>query len=166
MEHFTSLFNFLGCVNMKNCSFTGHRIIPGSSELREKLRLEIIKLIDKGVTDFYNGGALGFDTVCALDIITLKENFDIKLHLILPCKDQDEKWTVNQRNAYSFILDNADSIEYVSEKYENGCMQVRNKLLVDKSDIIIAYCKRQSGGSYFTVKYAEKIGKEIINIAN
>ena len=45
-------------------------------------------MIGRGVTDFYNGGAIGFDMLCAKTVIALKAEYsDIKLHLLLPCPD-------------------------------------------------------------------------------
>ena len=50
------------------CCFTGHREIP--SEDREPLRAALLSEIqrlyaEKGVTEFYTGGARGFDTMAA-----------------------------------------------------------------------------------------------------
>ena len=150
----------------KTCAFTGHRIVSDYIKIREVLRDKLRELINDGYTVFYNGGAIGFDAFCALEVINLKKEFNIKLNLILPCKKQDEKWNERQKNIYKFILDNSDSIEYVSEKYENGCMQKRNRLLCERSDLLFAYLKSESGGTYYTVNYAKKIGKDVFNIAN
>ena len=151
-------------MNKKACSFTGHRIVSDYDNIREKLRNKLRELIGEGYTVFYNGGAIGFDTFCALEIINLKKEFPIKLNLILPCRDQDKKWNERQKTIYKFILENADSIEYVSEEYEAGCMQKRNRVLCEKCDFLLAYLKRESGGTFYTVNYAKKLGKEIFNI--
>lgn len=50
------------------CCFTGHREIP--PEDREPLRAALLSEIqrlyaEKGVTEFYTGGARGFDTMAA-----------------------------------------------------------------------------------------------------
>ena len=71
---------------MKTCCFTGHRIIKITPELVQRLRDTIINMIECGVTDFYNGGAIGFDMLCAETVIALKAEYkDIKLHMLLPC---------------------------------------------------------------------------------
>ena len=41
-------------------------------ELIQRLRDTIINVINKGVTDFYDGGALGWDQLCAETVISLK----------------------------------------------------------------------------------------------
>lgn len=42
---------------------------------------------------------------------------------------------------------------------------VRNREMVDRSDLVIAYIIRKNGGTYQAVDYAEKIGKKVINLA-
>ena len=51
----------------QTCCFTGHRKIPPmqSVEIAERLKTELIKLIDQGYLFFGAGGALGFDTIAA-----------------------------------------------------------------------------------------------------
>ena len=38
--------------------------------------------------------------------------------------------------------------------------------MVDRSDFVVFFVERNSGGAYQTMKYAEKQGKEIINLAD
>ena len=54
-----------------SCSFTGHRRIPQDDFLNLQKRLQkIIKqLIKQGITTFYCGGALGFDTLAAQAVL-------------------------------------------------------------------------------------------------
>lgn len=149
----------------KICAFSGHRKIESTEEFQTKVKIEILKLIDNGVTVFLNGGALGFDMLCAKTVIELREIFkDIKLHLLLPCRDQSDRWSSFNRRMYEEILEKSNGIYYVSEKYEPGCMQKRNRILVDNCDCLLTYLAKSSGGTYYTVKYAEKTGKQIINI--
>lgn len=150
----------------KSCSFTGHRIIKNENEIRKKLRETVIYLIEnENVKTFINGGAIGFDMLSAEEILDLKKYYDIELKMILPCTNQDEKWKNYYRERYRTILKNADEVIYVCDKYENGCMQRRNRKMVEESDIVLGYCERRAGGTYFTMSYAEKLNKKIINIA-
>lgn len=54
------------------CCFTGHRNLP-AGKIVKILDREIENLIDKGVTHFISGGALGFDQIAASLIIYKKE---------------------------------------------------------------------------------------------
>lgn len=45
----------------KAVCFTGHRNVKETAKLKEALINQLVKLIDEGTTDFYAGGAVGFD---------------------------------------------------------------------------------------------------------
>lgn len=147
------------------CSFTGHRMIASTKvrQLKEQLHTIISSLIHEGFTDFCSGGALGFDQLCAQEIIQQKNKFPhIKLRMILPCKNQDERWTDAQKEHYRQTLSLADEIIYLSENYYDGCMQKRNRYLVDSSTRVLAYLERNCGGTKYTVNYAEKKGVPVL----
>ena len=147
--------------------FTGHRIIPIDD--RKKLAFSLLdavkELVGRGVREFIAGGALGFDTLAAECVIAMRRAYpDIKLKLYLPCRDQHARWNARDVERYMRVLENADEILYISENYSPGCMHKRNRAMVDASDICIAYVTRQSGGSAYTISYAEQNGLEIINL--
>jgi uncharacterized phage-like protein YoqJ len=124
-------------------------------------------LINHGATDFYTGGALGFDTLAALTVLRLRHICpNIRLHLILPCKTQTKMWNERDKFVYEQILLSADSVEYVQESYTSGCMHERNRRLVDSAELCVAYCEHSGGGTAYTVAYALKNEKELINIAD
>ena len=65
-------------------------------------------------------------------------------------------------------LDYYDEVEVCAESAEThpkSAIQIRNKSLVDRSDLIICCIQRKCGGAYKTMQYAEKQGKHIINLA-
>lgn len=151
----------------KTCMFTGHRAIPEKDrkELWERLKKEISDLYIKGVRNFITGGALGFDTLAALTVLALKDiRPEVKLNLYLPCRDQDKGWSAKNKEIFSHILNRADSVLYVSESYVPGCMHARNRKMADNSQYCIAYLRRASGGTAYTVDYAESRGLSIIKI--
>jgi len=154
--------------NEKFCCFTGHRNpakadLPG---LKTKLEQMIESLICQGVSRFLNGGAVGFDALCAEIVLDFKQkNEAVKLVMILPCRDQDKSWSEKDKAAYKDILAAADETIYVSEEYFDGCMKLRNIRLVEESDFCIAYVKRQRSGSAQTMRLAQKKGIPIFNLA-
>ena len=152
---------------MLSCSFTGHRIIPfkDRERIEEKLRCELVGLIEKGVTLFIAGGALGFDTLAALEVIALRERYpEIKLRLAIPCENQKKRWKEKDVLLYEKIMKKADEVVYTSRAYTPGCMHIRNRYMVDNSDVCIAYMTKDSGGTAYTVKYAKSKNKEVINL--
>ena len=152
---------------MKNCSFTGHRHIPDGhmKALSQLLDRAIEYTYSEGCRNFYTGGALGFDTMAARQLIRYKlSHSDMRLIIVVPCKNQDEKWSPSQRDAYEYILANADEIFYCSEEYTKDCMKKRNAYLAEQCDIMIAYSGRTSSGSAQTVRMAESRGKTVYNL--
>lgn len=154
---------------MKNVFFTGHRQYPQSEENAIILAVILTKLVSDGATDFYAGGALGWDMICAYAVLKMRKVYpDVKLHLVLPCppEEQTAKWNASDKEEYQEILEAADSVEIVSEHNDKNCMKKRNERLVELGDICVCYYnkKRIRSGTAQTVRIAEKSGKKIINI--
>lgn len=155
---------------MKNrtCCFTGHRDIPASElpYIAERLREEIVSLINNDVIYYGAGGALGFDTLASQTVLKLKKDYpNIKLILVLPCRSQTKGWSKKDIEEYERIKRLCDKCVYTSEEYTYGCMQKRNRHLVDHSGHCICYLNKSHGGTYYTVSYADSQGLDIINIA-
>lgn len=149
------------------CSFTGHRQIP--PECRTALTALVDRAIEyaysEGYRTFMCGGALGFDTIAAKEVIRFRmTHSDVRLLLILPCVEQDANWSKIQKNAYNFTLESADEIVYTSDTYTKSCMSVRNRYLAENCDMLIAYVGRSNSGSAQTVRMAQRCGKRIYNL--
>lgn len=150
----------------KTCCFTGHRHIPSEylPAISKTLRDTLIFYIEQGYQYFGAGGALGFDTLAAQMVLNLKQRYPgIKLILVLPCKDQAARWSTNDVEEYERIKSCADKIVYTADRYFNGCMQKRNRHLVDCSSLCICYLNKTTGGTAYTVDYATKNEITIIN---
>jgi len=135
-------------------------------QIKSKLKNTIIDLIGDGVIYYGAGGALGFDTLAALTVLELKQQYpQIKLILVLPCKNQTRNWQQSDIEVYENIKSQADKVVFTSEMYYNGCMLKRNKHMVDNSGYCICYKTRDTGGTAYTVKYATEKQLNIINLA-
>lgn len=151
----------------KTCCFTGHRRIPADETETIKKRLELIisSLFQKGVCYYGAGGALGFDTLAALAVLSLRERCPgIKLILVLPCQSQTRGWPPDDVAQYEAIKAQADKVVYTSQDYFPGCMQKRNRHLVNHSGVCVCYLTGTSGGTAYTVGYAKSRGLEIIPV--
>lgn len=158
------------------CAFTGHRPnkLPWRYDetdsrcvaLKAVLTEQITALADAGVTQFLSGMAEATDTWSALSVLDLREkNPAIKLHCILPCTAQAEKWSASSRVLYRSILERADSVVYVSRDYHKNCMLERNRFMVEHASTLLAvYNGVRRSGTGATVNYARKMGREIIVI--
>lgn len=155
--------------NKRNtCCFTGHRDISAVTyeQLVRNVEPLVRVLMENGYRYFVCGGALGFDTFAATYICSLKQQgYDVKLVLMLPCRDQAAKWSDYSRRVYNSILSRADEILYISDAYTPGCMQKRNRALVDASSACICYLTAEGGGTKHTVDYAFAQGVPVVNVA-
>jgi hypothetical protein len=52
-----------------------------------------------------------------------------------------------------------------SNAYPKSAIQIRNRSIVDRSDLVVCCIQHKKGGAYTTIRYAEKQGKKIINLA-
>lgn len=155
-------------LKQRTVCFTGHRKIPPEQQQKvvRRLRNTIVELIDIGYKYFGSGGALGFDTLAAQTVLSLKTDYpEIKLILVLPCLSQADKWSQNDQKVYEEIKGQADKIVYTSREYTRGCMHKRNRHLVDNSSVCVCYLLETTGGTAYTVEYARSKKVRVINTA-
>ena len=156
--------------------FTGHRSqkLPwGFNEdderckaMKNTLRFEIEKAIQRGYKTFLCGMALGFDMICAETILDFKKKYgDIKIIGALPCKTQAIQWSGKDRKRYKNLLKRLDGIRCIYDEYVGAeCMLERNRYMVNSSSLIIALFNGLEGGTKSTIDYARKRGLEIVMI--
>jgi len=159
----------MGMREMTAC-FSGHRNIAEKDlpRLMQRLDETIESLIERGVVFYGAGGAIGFDTLASLAVLKYrKRNPAVKLILVLPCANQDERWSKTDKQTYRHLLNGADKIKYVSERpYFDGCMEARNLHLVQNSGVCVAYMKRARSGTSQTVRLAREHGLTVINLVD
>ena len=95
------------------CSFTGHRQIAYEKRaaVTALIRRAVEYAYSEGCRTFMCGGALGFDTLAAREIIRFRMSHNgVRLVLALPCIEQDAKWSEQQKNAYNYTVAEADEV--------------------------------------------------------
>ena len=159
-----------------SCAFTGHRphkfpwkdneADPRCIALKETLAEQIATLAGAGVTEYFTGGADGVDCWAAEIVLTMREkNPALKLRCVLPHEGQADRWSDSAQERYHSILERADSVDYVSRQYYDGCMIDRNHRLVELAGLLLAVFNGvRRSGTGATVNYARKMGREIIVI--
>ena len=86
--------------------------------------------------------------------------------MVLPCFDQSERWKTADKQALKHLIANADKVKYVSEQpYFDGCMEKRNRYLVENSGVCVAYMKHERSGTSQTIRFARERGLTVINLA-
>lgn len=133
--------------------------------LPEQLDRVLDELIGRGAKCFRTGGALGFDTLAALKVLEKKTQYPhLRLVLMLPCRDQTKGWSARNMEIFSYILAHADEVHYAADTYTVSCMHERNRALVEGSQVCVAFCTEESGGSAYTLGLAKKKGLETRNL--
>lgn len=145
------------------CTFTGHRNISGLDlNLLDRV---ILNLVKNGCKRFLCGMAKGFDLAAAESVIQLKRDYpNVELVACIPCADQTDVFSAADKARYERVLHNCNKIITLSESYYQGCMHVRDRFMVDNSDTVLCYLRHNRGGTFYTVRYAEKIIKKVIEL--
>ena len=160
------------------CAFTGPRPEklpwrcneddPACVALKKMLAEQITKLADGGYIHFLSGMAQGIDQYCASAVLALRMlRPEIKLHCILPCVSQADKWTGKAQEAYHSILEQADTVLFVNRDERRTGMMERNRFLVDHCSVLLAVYRENGtrrSGTAATVQYARRMGRELIMI--
>lgn len=142
------------------CGF-GHRIvlIDVEAPLREAL-CDLIEI--HGVTCFLTGGMGEFDELFARNIRSLRSVYpQISLSLVVPylTKSLNEK-----RELLSSLYDEIILPSELDGANKKAAIPLRNRWMVNYSDVVISAVHRDFGGAYEAVAYAARQGVQIIKI--
>lgn len=144
-------------------AFTGHRSYDHSAD--QTLRRVIERLYGQGVRCFRSGMAEGFDLSAAEAVIALKERYsDLRLEAVVPYPAFKERMGLCDRSRYEHIMGLADGVRYAAEEYFEGVYRLRNDLLVEDADVVVAWWNGRRSGTQYTVRQARRHGARIVNI--
>lgn len=155
------------------CCFTGRRPEklpwgdneqhPRCKDLKWQLDEVLDRLYERGYNHFICGMARGFDFYCAEAVLRLKQRHpEVVLHSARPCQSQADRFPIQDRQRYGWLLSQCDRDTLVQPHYSRDCMMKRNRFMVDHASHLIAlYDGIPSGGTYHTIQYARKSGIDI-----
>ena len=150
------------------CCFTGHRPekLPwGMDETDERcirLKARLYQVVENayldGMRHFICGMAQGSDLYFGEAVLRLRQCYpEVTLEAARPCETQARSWPERDQKRYEEILDQCDYETLVQHTYSRGCMQRRNRYMVDHSQLVIAvYNGEPKGGTAQTLAYALK----------
>lgn len=167
-------------------AFTGHRDLDANFD-RAFLKEYLSSLISNGADIFYVGMARGFDleVLYALSILKIEKKLEAipnKKELLADYKKSDDTlfkiigcypfnghkvgYTGTASYSFSSLENCLDEKVYCSPFYFNGCMNVRNKYLVDNCDMLVAYFNPSKihSGTANTIRMAVSADIPYINI--
>ncbi len=137
------------------CTFFGHRYAPET--IKVTLRTTLMDLIEnKNANMFYVGNNGAFDRMARELLKEFKKTHKIDYYVVLayiPQKMDDNDYTD------SIYFDELNSKPYTVRIVE------RNKLMINKSDIVVTYVTHITGSAAEFKALAERKGKIVINIS-
>ena len=161
--------------SIQTCCFSGHRAakLPwGYNEsdgcctaLKRRIRDVLDSLYDSGARHFICGMALGCDMYFAEAVLALRaERGGVTLEAAVPCLDQDRFWPERAQARYRRLLSMCDTRTVLEHSYSPGCMERRNRYMVDRSSVLVAVYNGGSGGTLNTIRYARSRGLTVLQL--
>ena len=153
-------------MNIYTVSFFGHREVEKPTEIEKHLDNLLYDLItQKEYVEFLIGRDGEFDLLASSAIRRAVKNYssgNVSFILVLPYM------RANYRDNEQNFLDYYDEVEICEESssvHFKSAIQVRNRSMIDRSDLVVCCIQHKSGGAYKTIQYAEKQNRRIINLA-
>lgn len=142
------------------CSFFGHKDTPSTVYPQLKGCIEGL-IVNRDVTNFMVGNQGGFDSMVLKALRELKQQYPQVCYSVALAYMPGERQEYELYDLTETFL--PERIEAVPKRF---AISYRNKYMVRESDIVLCYITHSWGGAAQFVEYAEKQGKEVINLAN
>lgn len=147
--------------NIWSCALSGHRKLPPTFD-ENALYDKLEELILKGCVKFYCGMAQGFDLVALKCLVDLKQKYRFHIEACIPYAGHESGFPYAEKQRFYELLEWCDEKTVLFPAYRDGCFLVRNRYMVDNSDVLLVYCLRETGGTAYTANYALKKSKPTI----
>lgn len=148
-------------------SFFGYRHIECGAWIDDRLDKLLHDIItQKEYADFLIGRDGDFDLLASAAVksaIHSGEYGNTHFTLVLPYMKAEYR---DNEKEYLNYYDEVEICAEPSAAYPKSAIQIRNRIIVDRSDLVICCIQRKSGGAYQTIQYARKQGKMVVNIAD
>lgn len=154
-------------ITQQSCCIVGDRLLPRrqTQEIADLLEQKILKLVSLGVTRFFTGGALGFDTFAAQVVLRLRdEHPEIRHILVLPSPEQSAKWPAPAVAVYESLKSRSNEVICTSDSASRGHIFKCYRFMIDSADYCLCYLAKASGYPAQAVRYAEKTDHVVIRI--
>ena len=149
-------------MNIYTVCFFGHRYIERGTEIENRLDKLLHDLItQKEYVDFLIGRDGDFDLLASAAIKRAIRSYGYgNTHSYKKAEYRDNE------KEYLDYYDEVEVCAESSEAHQKSAIQVRNRSMTDRADLVVCCIQHKSGGAYRTIQYAEKQGKEIVNLAD
>ena len=145
--------------------FFGHRQIDDLRLVEQKVKAFIDRLLNEHeYVEFLVGRDGEFDQLVTSAILRCRKRLDTancSVVWVMPYLKSDY---IKNRESYDSYYDSVELCELSANAHPKSAIQIRNKAMVDRSDLCVFYVTHKGGGAYQTLRYAEKVDANIINL--
>ena len=139
----------------KVCALTGHRKLPADFDKNALIDC-LEERILSGTDYFLCGMAQGFDLLALECLLYLRKKYKFEIEACVPYVGQELSFEAAERKRYKEFLELCDKKIVIFDSYRQGCFLARDRYMVNCADELVAYCKRETGGTAYTVREAKK----------
>ena len=147
-------------------SLFGHRQVDNHFDVERKLEKIVRELLaEKEYVEFLVGRDGEFDLLSASVIKRCRRAVgeeNSALIWVLPYMTAEYR---DHEEDYLNYYDDVEISQNAAGAHPKAAMQIRNREMVDRSDLVIFCVERKKGGAYQTMQYAEKQAKKMRNLA-
>ena len=147
-------------------AFFGHRELTDAFAIEERLKPILRDLIcNKEYVEFLVGRDGEFDQLAASAVREAVERYgsgNTSLVLVLPYERAEYRDNID---SYLVYYDEVEICPESAKAHFKAAIGIRNRVMVDRAELVVCAVERKSGGAYTAMKYAEKQGKRIINLS-
>ena len=155
-----------GVFDVFTVSFFGHRQIDRFFDAEEKVATIVRRLItEKEYVELLIGRDGEFDQIVFSTVRRAKRDIrDDNSELIWVMAYLKAEYA-NNADSFDEYYDRVEVCDEAARSHPKSAIQIRNRNMVDRSDLVICYIDHQSGGAFQTMQYVLKRGKKVINLA-
>ena len=151
-------------MNTYTVSFFGHREVEKPSEIEERLDNLLYDLItQKEYVEFLIGRDGEFDQIVASTVRRAKRDIREDNSELIWVMAYPKAEYANSADSFDDYYDRVEVCDEAAKSHPKAAIQVRNRCMVDRSDLVVCFVDHANGGAYQTMKYAEKTGRPVIN---
>ena len=143
--------------------FFGHRVIDDFQVIEKKVEKIIDKILNEHeYVEFLIGREGEFDQIVSSSILRYKKKTELancSLTWVMPYIKAEYK---HNQDSFENYYDSVELCEQSANAHPKAAIQIRNRAMVDRSDLCVFYVNQKKGGAYLTLKYAEKSSTKLV----
>lgn len=138
---------------------------PGIHIIKTAIERKLRELLDENVLEWVIvSGQVGVEHYVCEVVFQLQLDYpELKLAILPPFLNQEERWNEETKEYYNFILEQADFVKSITDRNYEGPWQfkAKNKFLLDNTDgLLLVYDDEKEGSPKFLKREADERMKD------